>query len=98
MQPSDTGWIIGAVVTVSSVFFAACVLIIRSKDMQAWKPAIDAIPLIQKDVADIRSDVAELRGIASVVPAVQASQMHMTADLTDLKQRVRDLERGSPQK
>lgn len=92
LQHLDWGLILTGTLTVLSVIFAVTVFVIRSKDTQAWKPVIDGIPLMQKDITEIGKDVAELKGIASVIPAVQAAQTHQTADILELKQRVRDLE------
>ena len=93
MTLADTGWIIGAVAALASMIFAVCVFVVRSKDMQAWKPVIDSVPLIQRDIAEMRTDIAELKGSSAAVPAIQATQAHFSQDILELKQRVRDLER-----
>lgn len=78
---------------VIGIFFGIAVFVVRSKDMQALKPQIDKLPLIESTMNTMREDIGEMKGILSVVPAIQASVEHHATDIRELRERVRDLEK-----
>lgn len=85
--------IITAVFTVSVAIFGICAFILRSKDLQAMKPTFDQIPLMARDISEQGKDLAEIKGVMSVIPALTTHVEHNTTDINDLKSRVLDLER-----
>lgn len=92
---SDVGLLFGVVmgaIGIGGAIFGVCLFIVRSKDIQALKPQIDQIPLMNAAISDIRQDVGEMKGTLAVIPAIQADTKHNADDINDLKQRVRTLE------
>lgn len=85
--------VLTAIVVVGGVIFSVCAFILRSKDLQAMKPTFDSIPIMARDIADQGRDLAEMKGIMSVVPALTTHLEHHATDIGDLKQRVLELER-----
>lgn len=86
--------LITALFTVSVAIFGVCAFILRSRDLQAMKPTFDSIPIMARDIADQGKDLAEIKGVMSVIPALTTHVEHHATDITDLKARVLDLERS----
>lgn len=97
MTPQEFNTLISAIlgiVAVCTAIFGICMWIIRTKDLQALKPQIDKLPLIEQSMAEMNKDIGEIKGTLNVIPAMAASTNHNTEDIKELRERVLAIERS----